>query len=89
MICHAKPVLESALGALKNLREDCFAENIGGINFLKEKRAVDQKKMNVSINIKFQNAFNKTVTYSTALNFRVEWSFSHFAFLRFLHSNIT
>ena len=36
--------------------------------------------MNVSINIKFQNPFNKTITYSTALNFRVD---SLFAFCIF------
>ena len=39
LICHAKPVLESALGALKNLCEDQFAENIGGINFNKRKKS--------------------------------------------------
>ena len=46
MICHARPIHEDALGALKNPFVDQLAENMtGGIYLSEEKRATDQKKI--------------------------------------------
>ena len=47
MICHAKPVLEAALGALKNLRGDRLAENIDRryLFFKRKKKSRSEKKI--------------------------------------------
>ena len=47
MICHAKPVLKAALGALKNLRGNRLAENIDRryLFFKRKKKSRSEKNI--------------------------------------------
>ena len=81
------------MGVLKNLRGNRLAENIDRryLIFKKEKEQWNRKKkkkknrINVSINIKFQNHY----LLSAVLNCKGEGGIWHFVFLRFLQCNIT
>ena len=73
MICHARPIHEDVLGALKNPFVDELAENIDRrYLFIRRKKSnrSEKNRINVSLNIKFQNPINKTFTCCAMLNCR-------------------
>ena len=85
MIRHARPIHEDALGALKNPFVDQVAENIDRrYSFIRRKKSnrSEKNRINVSVNIKFQNPINKTFTCCAMLNCRGRgcFGFCHFTF---------